>query len=166
MSALPIRRFPDPCLKQPTRSVERIDQRVERFIHQLIVTMRSQKRCVGIAAPQVGSPLRIAVMDGTGHPKIPVSHGLIVLVNPETLALEGKILQREGCLSVPGFTANVRRAERIRLRAFDQFGALRQLALEGFEAIIAQHELDHLDGKLFLDRVTNIKTDVFRRETC
>ena len=164
MHPLSIRRFPDPFLKQVSRPVEHIDRRVARFIDQLIITMRSHSRCVGLAAPQVGSPLRIVVMDATGHPKAATSRGLIVLINPQIIAVEGQVLQREGCLSVPDFTANVRRAERIRLKAFDQFGSPHKVALEGFEAIIAQHELDHLDGRLFLDRVTNVKADVFRRK--
>ena len=164
MARLAIRRLPDPLLKQPTHSVARIDQRVERFIGQLIGTMRSQPRCVGLAAPQVGSNLRIAVMDTSGHPKAKASQGLIVLINPQIDQREGALVQREGCLSIPDFTANVRRAARVRLRAFDQFGAPRALRLNGFDAIVAQHEVDHLDGKLFLDRVVNVKTDVFRRK--
>jgi peptide deformylase len=120
---------------------------------------------VGLAAPQVGSDLRVAVMDSSGHPKATTSQGLLVLVNPQIDVREGFVLQREGCLSIPAFTANVRRAARIHLKAFDQFGSSREWWLEGFEAIIAQHEVDHLDGRLFLDRVANVKTDVFRRKT-
>lgn len=164
MSALRIRRFPDPLLKRPTQPVRRLDRAVVTFIEQLLATMRSQPRCVGLAAPQVGSSLRIAVMDGTGHPKVAGGHGLLVLVNPQILAAEGQVLQREGCLSVPDWTANVRRAARIRLEAFDQFGTSRTVTLDGFEAVIAQHEIDHLEGTLFLDRVANVRTDVFRRK--
>ena len=102
--------------------------------------------------------------NSVAHTTVPVALGLLVLVNPEVLSMEGVAEGREGCLSVPDFTANVRRAARLRLRAFDQSGALRTLTLDGFEAVIAQHELDHLDGKLFLDRVVNLKTDVFRRQ--
>ena len=165
MRTLPIRRFPDPFLKRATRPVERIDRGIARFIEQLIITMRSHPRCVGLAAPQVGSSLRLAVMDASGHPKARASGGLIVLVDPQVLTTEGHVLQREGCLSVPDFTANVWRAECIHLQAIDQFGSIRKFWLEGFEAIIAQHEIDHLDGRLFLDRVANVKTDVFRRKT-
>jgi peptide deformylase len=165
MTALAIRHLPDPVLKQPTRPVERIDRHVTRFIDQLILTMRSHPRCVGIAAPQVGSPLRIAVMDGTGHPKVSHSHGLVILVNPQLVTVEGHCLHREGCLSIPEFTANVCRAERIGVRAQDRTGSLYTMTLDGFEAVIAQHELDHLDGRLFLDRVANLSTDVFRRKS-
>ncbi len=164
MAKLSIRRFPDPILKKSTQKVERIDARVGTFIEQMIALMRANKRCVGLAAPQVGSNLQIAVMDGSGHPKVAHGHGLIVMVNPQVLELEGRCVQREGCLSIPDFTANVQRGTSIRFRSFDQYGEARVISLEGFEAIIAQHELDHLNGKLFLDRVANLKTDVFRRK--
>ena len=165
MPALPIRRFPDAILKQPTRPVERLDSPITQLIEAMVQTMRRHPRCVGLAAPQVGRDLRIAVMDATGHPKAQTAHGLLVLINPTIDEQEGTSLQREGCLSIPEFTANVRRAERVHLRAFDGFGSPVALWLEGFEAVVAQHEVDHLDGKLFLDRVANLKTDVFRRRT-
>ena len=165
MSPLSIHRFPDPLLKRPTQPIERIDAGVRRLIEAMILTMRHHPRCVGLAAPQIGSPLRLAVMDSSRHPKGSAGQGLIVLVNPEIEAGEGAMIQREGCLSVPDLTANVRRATRVRVRASDQFGSTRTLWLEGFEAIIAQHEIDHLDGRLFLDRVANLATDIFRRRT-
>ena len=164
MSILPIREFPEPILKRPTKSVERIDARVQALIDGLIRTMRHHPRCVGLAAPQVGSDARVAVMDASVHPKAVHSRGLIVLVNPVLEILGESVVSREGCLSVPDFTANVRRAARVRVRAFDASGMERQFELEGFEAIVAQHEIDHLDGTLFLDRVVNVKTDVFRRK--
>ena len=164
MQILPIRRFPDPQLKRPTRPVERVDAAVSGLIASLDTTMRHHPRCVGLAAPQVGSALRIAVMDATGHPKAPASRGLLVLVNPRLIGTEGAVVGREGCLSIPDFTANVRRAARVRLAALDERGVPYELWLEGFEAIIAQHEVDHLDGTLFLDRVANVTADVFRRK--
>lgn len=165
MSLLSIRRFPDPLLKRLTRRVERIDGQVQRLIDAMVTTMRHLPHCVGLAAPQVGSDLRIAVMDATRHPKAKIASGLIVLINPEIDAREGSVIQREGCLSLPDLTANVHRASRVGVKTFDGSGALREFWLEGFEAIVAQHEVDHLDGKLFLDRVANLKTDVFRRKT-
>lgn len=164
MSPLPICHFPHPLLKQPAQVVDRVDEKVQRLIEAMVKTMRHHTRCVGLAAPQVGSPLRIAVMDGTGHPKVAASHGLLILVNPQIDHAEGVVVQREGCLSIPDLTANVRRATRVHLTAFDQFGSTHEWRLEGFEAIIAQHEVDHLEGKLFLDRVANMTTDVFRRK--
>jgi len=165
MSTLSIRRFPDAILKQPTRPVPRVDASVAKLIDGLIAAMRHHTRCVGLAAPQVGSGLRVAVMDSSRNPKTSGSSGLLVLVNPEILGVEGGVIQREGCLSIPDFTANVKRATRIRVKANDRFGSSYEVELEGFEAVIAQHEIDHLDGKLFLDRVANLTTDVFRRKT-
>ena len=165
MSVSAIRRFPDPILKQPTRSVARVNEPVKRLIEAMIRTMRHHPRCVGLAAPQVGSDLRIAVMDASANPKAQASRGLLVLVNPRIDAAEGSVVGREGCLSVPDLTANVHRATRVHLAARDELGAAYELWLEDFEAIIAQHEIDHLDGLLFLDRVTDVKTEVFRRKT-
>ena len=165
MSVLPICRFPDPLLKQPTRPIERVDDRLRQFIQQMATTMRAHPRCVGLAAPQIGSPLRIAVMDASSHPKASAAHGLLVLVNPRIIASEGALLQREGCLSVPDFTGNVRRHARVQVAAWDEFGQSWELWLKGFEAVVAQHEIDHLDGTLFLDRVASLRTDVFKRKT-
>jgi peptide deformylase len=164
MSTLAIRRFPDAILKSPTRHVHLIDDRVRRLIEDMVTTMRHQPHCVGLAAPQVGSHLRIAVMDASAHPKASKSRGLLILVNPELDQPEGESVAREGCLSVPDFTGNVRRAKRLRLRAQDERGDLQEWQLEGFEAVVAQHEVDHLGGKLFLDRVTSAG-DIFRRKT-
>ena len=164
MPGLTIHRFPDPLLKRPTRPVDRVDAAARKLVEHMIVTMCAHSRCVGLAAPQVGSGLRVAVMDSSRNPKITQSRGLIILINPQVLATEGVVLQREGCLSIPDFTAKVRRAARVQLRAHDQDGYVREFWLEGFEAIIAQHEIDHLDGKLFLDRVADINADVFRRK--
>ena len=164
MNPLPIVRFPHSLLKQPTQFVDRVDEKVQKLVDVMVRTMRHHARCVGLAAPQVGSPLRVAVMDGTGHPKVAASHGLLILVNPQIDHAEGVVVQREGCLSIPDLTANVRRATRVHLKAFDQFGSTHEWWLEGFEAIIAQHEVDHLDGTLFLDRVANMTTDVFHRK--
>ena len=164
MSVLPIQQFPHKILKRPTVPVERVDARVRALIDGLITTMRHHPRCVGLAAPQVGSDARVAVMDASVHPKARHSLGLIILVNPVLELLGAPVMSREGCLSVPDFTANVQRSTRVAVRALDASGALHEYQLEGFEAIVAQHEVDHLDGTLFFDRVVNVKTDVFRRK--
>ena len=164
MSVLPIQQFPQPILKRPTVPVERIDARLRALIDGLIKTMRHHPRCVGLAAPQIGSDARVAVMDASVHPKATHSRGLIVLINPVLELDVERVVGREGCLSVPDFTANVRRAARVTVRALDVSGVRQEFRLDGFEAIVAQHEIDHLNGKLFLDRVANVKTDVFRRK--
>ena len=146
--ALAIRRFPDPILKHATHPIERVDEGVRKFLEQMASTMCAHPRCVGLAAPQVGSSLRVAVMDSSRNPKMTESRGRIVLINPRVTAVEGAVVQREGCLSIPDFTGNVQRAARVQVQAHDQDGRLREFWLEGFEAIIAQHEIDHLDGKL------------------
>lgn len=165
MAVLPIRTFPDPCLKSPNQPVERVTPQILHLISDLIETMRAHRRCVGLAAPQVGSNLRLAVVDVTGHPKAQRSNGLMVLVNPQITVREQPLMQREGCLSIPDLTANVIRANRIQLKALDRAGNPWSRTLDGFEAIAAQHEVDHLDATLFLDRVVNLKTDLFRRKT-
>jgi peptide deformylase len=102
--------------------------------------------------------VRIVVVDVSGHRKAPRSSGRLLLVNPRIVAAEGAEVGREGCLSIPDLTANVRRATRIEVEAGD-----RSIVSEGFEARCLQHEIDHLDGLLFLDRVDSLTADVFRR---
>ena len=128
-------------------------------VADLLDTMRSFGHCVGIAAPQIGELVRVAVVDCSGHPKAPGAHGELVLVNPVIVAASGSEVGREGCLSIPELTGNVRRATAITVEA-DEL----RLEAEGFEARAIQHEIDHLDGLLFLDRVESPATDVFRRK--
>ena len=149
-------RYPHPVLKQPCREAE--PEEAERVARDLIDTMRSFGHCVGIAAPQIGETVRVAVVDCTGHPKVPDPHGLLVLVNPVIVEAEGAKVGREGCLSIPELTANVRRATRIVVTAEEV-----RVEARDFEARVLQHELDHLDGLLFLDRVVSLTDDVFRR---
>ena len=164
MAILPIRTFPDSCLRAPSRSIERMTPHVARLVDDLIETMRHAPRCVGLAACQVGVNVRVAVVDVSGHPKATHSHGLLVLINPQLTAQGQLLVQREGCLSVPDLTANVERASRLHVHALDVTGAPWTHWVEGFEAIAVQHEVDHLAGKLFLDRVANVRTDLFRRK--
>jgi len=165
MAILPILQFPDSRLKEISSPVTGVTAEVSAFIDDLLETMRASPGCVGIAAPQVGFLSRIIVVDVSGHRRggQEENHGLLVLVNPEILAKGGKQLVREGCMSVPDYTANVQRAQWILVDALDREG--KQIILEaiGFESIAIQHEVDHLDGYLFLDRVSSVKTDIFRR---
>jgi peptide deformylase len=133
---------------------------IEPVVTDLIDTMRSFEHCVGLAAPQIGEPFRIAVVDVSAHPRAKDPHGLMVLVNPKVTARsEGSKVSREGCLSLPDLTANVRRPR----RATVSFGE-QEVDLKGFEARCVLHEIDHLDGILFLDRVASITDDLFRRQ--
>lgn len=166
MAILPILQFPDSRLKEKSAPVTGVTAEVSAFIDDLLETMRASPGCVGIAAPQVGMASRIIVVDVSAHRRggQEGNHGLLVLVNPEILAMGGKQLVREGCMSVPDYTANVQRAQWVLVDALDRGG--KQVILEaiGFEAVAIQHEVDHLDGYLFLDRVSSIKTDLFRRK--
>ena len=166
MAILSILQFPDPRLKEISSPVTGVTAEVSSFIDDLLETMRASPGCVGIAAPQVGVATRIVTVDVSAHRLggREENHGLLVLLNPEILAMGGKQLVREGCMSVPDYTANVQRAQWVLVDALDREG--KQVILEaiGFEAVAIQHEVDHLDGYLFLDRVSSIKTDLFRRK--
>lgn len=166
MAILPILQFPDPRLKEKSAPVTGVTAEASVFIDNLLETMRASPGCVGIAAPQVGMASRIIVVDVSAHRRggQEENHGLLVLVNPEILAMGGKQLVREGCMSVPDYTANVQRAQWVLVDALDREGKQTILEAIGFEAVVIQHEADHLDGYLFLDRVSSIKTDLFRRK--
>jgi len=163
MSLLPIIKYPDPVLKQVSETVTEFDDPLREFISQLNATMQDGPGGVGIAAPQVGQFIRLVIVDVSSK-KNTVSHGHMVLINPEITKWEGMQKGREGCMSVPDFTGNVIRAERIHLTAYDPFGEQQQYAMEGFEARAVQHEMDHLDGLLFLDRLVSKRHDLFERK--
>jgi peptide deformylase len=126
--------------------------------------MRAYDHCVGLAAPQIGVGLRAFAMDVEGHPKARSCHGLVVLFDPEVLFHEGLVVAREGCMSVPDLTGNVPRATQVVVRGITPDGALRLIEADAFEARALLHELDHLDGLVFLDRVSSPHADVFRRK--
>ncbi len=163
MAVLPILTYPDERLKRVSEPVETFDDALAGFIADLEQTMRAGPGGVGIAAPQVGRAQRLVIVDISAKPKHP-NHGRLVLINPEITAWEGLASGREGCMSVPDFTGNVVRAERITLQALDERGERRSFQMEGFEARAAQHEIDHLDGLLFLDRLVSRRNDLFRRK--
>ncbi len=160
---LKILTVPDERLRRVSEPVTRFDDRLRSFVAELEETRQAGPAAVGIAAPQVGRFQRIVIVDVSGRPKTP-NHGYMVLVNPEITHWDGFELAREGCLSVPDYTGNVIRAERIKLSAQDPDGGFQEYAMEGFEARAVQHEVDHLDGLLFLDRLVSRRTDLFRRK--
>ena len=161
MAILPVSVYPDSVLRQRSKFVTQFDIKLENFINDLLETMRSQPGGIGIAAPQVGNLIRVVCVDVTPRQK---ANGCLVFVNPVIKRSLGSRVGREGCMSVPEYTANVRRAERIMVEAQDRRGELVKLESEGVEAVCIQHEIDHLDGILFLDRVDSLKTDIFRRK--
>lgn len=131
----------------------------------LVETMSASPACVGLAAPQIAVARRAFALDVTGHPKTTTCHGLVVLFDPVIVEAHGREVGREGCMSVPDLTANVARAASIVVRGITPEGDERVIATDGFEARAFQHEIDHLDGMLILDRVASLATDVFRRQT-
>jgi peptide deformylase len=157
-------RFPHPALKLTARRVEDRAE-AERVATDLLDTMSSFPGCVGLAATQLDEMVRMVVVDVSEHPKAETSNGLLLLANPRLVHREGAEVAREGCLSIPHLTANVRRATRIVVEAFTEKLDPIELESEGFEARCLQHEIDHLDGLLFLDRVDSLARDVFRRKT-
>lgn len=162
----PVLLVPDERLKQPCAPVEAFDADLLALIQDLEETMEAGPSCVGIAACQIGELRRVAIVDTSGHRKHGAqSQGRMVLINPRIVAREGEQLNREGCLSLPDFTANVKRSQRVIVAYQDESGSARELAAQEFEAVAVQHEVDHLDGILFLDRVSNLSTDVFPRKS-
>jgi peptide deformylase len=159
--------YPHPALKAVARELSFPDDADEsaRVTQDLLDTMRETSYTTGVAATQLGELVRIVVVDVTGHKRTTSCHGEIVMVNPRVIATSGDTeVGREGCLSIPDLTANVRRPVSVVVTGLDADGGDIQLETAGFEARCLLHELDHLDGILFLDRVDSLSTDVFRRK--
>lgn len=163
MALLPVLTYPDERLKQESTPVETIDDGLLEFIADLEQTMRHGPGGVGIAAPQVEHFIRVVIVDVSSKPKIQ-QHGRLVLINPEITHWNGMKVGREGCMSVPDFTGNVIRAESIKLKYLDEQGEEQFLETSGYEARAIQHEIDHLDGMLFLDRLVSRRNDLFKRK--
>ena len=165
---MPVRevlRYPHPSLKRKARELAADEADLTAQVaRDLVETMESFGHCVGLAAPQLDHLFRVVAVDVTGHKKATTQNGRLVLVNPVIVEAEGAEVAREGCLSIPHLTANVRRATRIRVDAHSPDRTPISVESEAFEARCLQHEIDHLDGLLFLDRVDSIATDVFRRK--
>ncbi len=164
----PVLLFPDPALKEVSQPVLSVTEQSVQLLTDLADTLYSTPG-VGIAAPQIGVLLRAIVVDVTWLPprkgkEPPKGHGKIALFNPRVVKAEGTLTFREGCLSIPEFLADVRRASFVRVEGLDAGGQPCVYESEGLEAVALQHEIDHLDGLLFLDRVSDIKTDLFRRK--
>ena len=163
MTVRPVVRLPDPVLKTP--AVEASDPAspaVARLVADLVETMRASPACVGLAANQIGVGLRVLAVDVTGHRKARSCHGEIVLVNPVLVEAAHPELGREGCMSVPDLTGDVPRATAVVVRGLTPTGRERTVQADAFEARALLHELDHLAGLVFLDRVVS-PASVFRR---
>ncbi|HJW81834.1 MAG TPA: peptide deformylase [Acidiferrobacterales bacterium] len=163
MAVLEVLQYPDPRLKQVSDPVTLFDATLHALLADLEETMRAGPGSVGIAAPQVNRFFRIAIVDVSSKPDIP-QHGCLRLINPVVVQRAGEVKGREGCMSVPDYTGTVVRAQSVRVRCQDGDGQWREFDCEGYEARAVQHELDHLDGLLFLDRVVSPRHDLFRRK--
>jgi peptide deformylase len=156
----PILKYGDSVLHEPAQPVEALTPDVDRVVGDMIETMYAAPG-VGLAAPQIGVPLRIFVVDvSVGRDPA----GLMVLINPDIVERGGVQLEEEGCLSVPGFNATVVRPSRVVLTGLDRHWTERRYEGEGLLARAFQHEMDHLDGALFVDRLRGIKRDLIVRK--
>lgn len=154
-----IKKYPEPVLKKKAVPVEKIDSDLQHLIDDMIETMYAAPG-VGLAAPQVGVSKRLAVIDISSKDE---QYPLIVLINPLIVRTEGEIEFEEGCLSVPEYTAKVKRAENLVVNCLDREGREIEIEAGGLLAIAMQHEIDHLDGILFIDRLSPIKREFFKK---
>jgi peptide deformylase len=155
MALRPVLQFPDKRLSEPSEEISEITDEIRELASDMCEVMYDEPG-IGLAAPQVAVPIRLIVVD-TEWTEEDAERSPLVLVNPELSEHEGKILWKEGCLSVPDFEAEVERAERVLLRAQDLDGKEVEIHAEGLQAVCFQHEVDHLDGTLFIDRISRLK---------
>lgn len=154
-----IRKFGDAVLRRPAQPVEAVTADIEVLIDRMVAAMYAAPG-IGLAAPQIGVPLRIFVIDlSVGRE----AGALLTVINPEWVSRDGMQLEEEGCLSVPGFTATVARPHHAVIRGMDRTGTVREHTGEGLLARAFQHEMDHLDGTLFIDRLRGIRRDLILR---
>jgi len=163
MSLLAIKTYPEKVLKKKALPVDEVNADIERLIDDMFETMYAAPG-VGLAAPQVGVSKRVLVIDvnvkeeGDSHPPL-------ALINPEIVSAEGEVDIEEGCLSLPGLTGMVRRAENVLVKGLDREGKPVQIEASGLLAIALQHEIDHLEGTLILDRISPLKRAFYKKKT-
>jgi peptide deformylase len=160
MALLKIRKYPDPALKHAGKPVENIDGDLGSFLDSMTQTMYAAPG-VGLAAPQVGDSRRVIVLD-TDHEHL--GKNLLKLINPRIVEAEGSIVWDEGCLSVVDFSADVKRASKVLVKAWTLEQKEIEIEATDLLAVALQHEIDHLDGKLFLDRISRLKRELYRRK--
>ncbi|MDH4269719.1 MAG: peptide deformylase [Dehalococcoidia bacterium] len=146
MAVLQIRTLPDPILRRKAKRVAKIDDSVQKLIDDMIDTLRAEPNRAGLAAPQVGVPLRVAVIE------LPEQE-LVTLINPEITKKEGERIVQEGCLSIPGYFGEIKRAVTVKVKAKDRYGKQFRLKAEGLLAQALEQEIEHLDGVLYIDHL-------------
>jgi len=159
MAILTVRKYPDEVLKKKAQPVAEIDGNLQRLIDDMIETMYGAPG-IGLAAPQVDVSKRLVVIDVSIRDE---TQPLIVLINPEIVEADGIVEYEEGCLSVPQYTALVKRAEKVLVRGFNRDGKQVEIEGTGLLARALQHEIDHLDGVLFVDRLSYVKREFFKK---
>lgn len=161
MSVLDILTYPDPFLKHPARPVEEIDERIQQIIEDMAETMY-QAPGVGLAATQAGIDQSIIVFDPEADSS---SRNFQVLINPGITDARGKVIsENEGCLSVPDFRSDVPRFDHVVVQGLDRHGNALEIDTDGFLSTILQHEIDHLNGILFIDRISALKRQIYKRK--
>ena len=163
MAVRPVLALPDPFLQRPSAKVGTVDGDALALAADLLDTMRARPACVGLAAPQIGVGLRAFAIDVSGHRKARSCAGELVLFDAELVSAATPEVAREGCLSIPDLTGDVARATQVVVRGVGVDGAERVVEADAFEARALLHELDHLDGFVFLDRVASPHA-VYRRK--
>jgi peptide deformylase len=146
MAILKIRTLPNPVLRQKAKRVTKIDKSIQKLIDDMIDTLRADPNRAGLAAPQVGVLLRIAVIE------VPEQE-LITLINPEIVKKEGERIVQEGCLSIPGYFGEIKRAVTVKAKAQDRYGKQFRLKAQGLLAQALEQEIEHLDGVLYIDHL-------------
>ena len=159
MSVLEIKKYPEKILREKTAPVNEFDSELQRLIDDMTETMYAAPG-VGLAASQVGVSKQVAVIDVSSREE---EGSLIALVNPEIIHKEGECSSEEGCLSLPGYTTVVKRAERVKVKASDRRGEPVEIEADGLLARALQHEIDHLNGFLLIDRIGRIKKEFFKK---
>jgi len=146
MAVLQIHTLPDPVLRQKAKRVTKIDDSIQKLIDDMIDTLHADPNRAGLAAPQVGVPLRIAVIE------VPEQE-LLTLINPEIVKKEGERMVQEGCLSIPGYFGKIKRAVTVKVKAQNRFGKQFRLKAQGLLAQALEQEIEHLDGILYIDHL-------------
>ncbi len=160
MAVLEIKKYPDDILKKKASEITDINGNIQKLIDDMIETMYKSNG-IGLAAPQVGVSKRLIIVDISPREE---NNSLIVIINPQIVSTEGEVLSEEGCLSLPGFITRLKRNEKVFVKGFDRKGKEIQIETDGLLSRAIQHEIDHLEGILLIDRISPLKRELFRKK--